>query len=497
MVQSQIRNGSLLILLVVFISACTVQRSPVTGTSRAYGYTWEEEKQLGQQADKQIQQQYGVYEDENLQRYIEDIGQEVLSVSHMRREDTDQKYKETEFSFKVLNSPTPNAFALPGGYIYVTRGMLAHLENEAQLAVVLGHEIGHVAARHSSQQAFEQQISQVALLGGAIAGEEFLGVPGGTVLNLGSQAAQFMFLKYSRDDERESDELGVEYAAMKNYEAEDGGGFFGSLERLSEQSGQDVPVWMSTHPDPGARSERIPEMAQEWREKGYEQNIENTDEFMNSLNGMIFGQNPREGFTENGTFYHPELAFQFEYPSGWNVINQPSVVAVVTEEQDAVAMMEIDSQSESPRASVSEFVSQEGFNVQAQRSASNNGMDAYEAVASAKTQEGDTYQFHVYAVEYEGNIYRFSAYTYADSFGQYEDEFMGISSSFDELNDDDILDVQPVRLDIRKADRSGTISSFIPGDLPMDISEEDIAILNQVEVDETIEEGSWIKIPRQ
>lgn len=485
------------LLLLFLITACTVQKSPVTGSNRAYGYSWEEEKKLGAQSDKQIMQQYGVYPNEDLQQYISNIGHDILSVSHMRREDTPQKYKETEFEFKVLNTPAPNAFALPGGYVYVTRGMLAHLENEAQLAVVLGHEIGHVAARHASQRAFEQQVGQVALLGGAIAGEELLGVPGGTVLNLGGQAAQLLFMSYSRDDERESDRLGVEYAAKQNYEAADGAGFFTSLERLSDQSGQSVPVWQSTHPDPGARSETIPELAQKWREKGYEQNIENTDRYMNHIDGIIYGNNPREGFAENGTFYHPELAFMFQYPSDWNIINQPNMVAVVTEEQDAVSIMEIDSKSESPRASVSAFVGQKGFTVRGQGSAQNNGMNAYEAVATAKNKQGNTYQFYVYAVEYDGNIYRFTSYTTVPKFSQYESEFAEISNSFDELNDEDILQIQPVRLEVRKANHSGTISSFLPDNLPQDITEEDVAILNQVKLDETVEEGNWIKIPRQ
>src|SRR5699024_9479792 len=194
--------------------------------------------QIGKKSDKQIQQQYGVYQDESLQQYIKRIGKKVLSKSHLRREDTPAKYKNTEFHFRVLNSEVPNAFALPGGYIYVTRGLLAHLENEAQLAVVLGHEIGHVAARHSSQRAFEQQVGQIALLGGAVAGQEILGVPGGEILSMGSQAAQLLFLSYGREDERESDQLGVEYASMEHYNAAEGAGFFTALKRISEQSGQ-------------------------------------------------------------------------------------------------------------------------------------------------------------------------------------------------------------------------------------------------------------------
>src|SRR5699024_4209201 len=214
----QLRNTAIIVIAALLAASCVMQRSPITGKKRAYGYSWEEEIKLGAEADKQIQQQYGVYQDEELQQYVDEIGQNILAQSHMRRADTPQKYKETEFHFRILNTPVPNAFALPGGYIYVTRGLLAHLENEAQLAVVLGHEIGHVAARHSSQRAFEQQVGQLALVGGAVGGE-ILGLPGGDILQLGSQAAQLLFLSYSRDDERESDRLGVEYAAMEHYDA--------------------------------------------------------------------------------------------------------------------------------------------------------------------------------------------------------------------------------------------------------------------------------------
>jgi predicted Zn-dependent protease len=491
-----IRNIALLLVFGFIVSYCVVQKSPVTGSKRAYGYSWEQELKIGKQADQQIQQQYGVYDDEELLNYVNDIGQEVLSVSHMRREDTEPKYQETEFYFRVLNSPIVNAFALPGGYVYVTRGMLSHLENEAQLAVVLGHEIGHVAARHASQRAFEQQVGQLALLGGAIAGQELLGVPGGSILELGGAAAQFLFLSYSRDDERESDRLGVEYAAMKNYEAAEGAGFFRALERISEQSGQSLPTWASTHPDPGARAKTIPDLAEEWEEKGYKQNIFGTEEYMSHIDGMIYGNNPREGFAENGNFYHPELEFQFEYPLDWQLINQPSLVAVVNEEQDAVSIMQIDSVS-SPEESIRNFVNQEGFTLESQDDTDHHDLEGYAAIASATSQDNTQYLFYIYAVSYGGNIYQFISYSVADKFSTYQPQFEEISHSFRELNDDDILDIQPVRLQTIKTDRAGDLSSFLPDELPMDIGEEELAIVNQVELGETIEEGTWIKIPRQ
>ncbi|WP_440998640.1 M48 family metalloprotease [Fodinibius sp. SL11] len=484
------------LVLSFFISSCSVQKSPITGSKRAYGYSWQQELQIGQEADQQIQQQYGVYDDKEVQQYVERIGQEVLEVSHMRREDADPQYRNTEFYFRVLNSPVVNAFALPGGYIYVTRGLLAHLENEAQLAVVLGHEIAHVAARHASQRALEQQLGQIALIGGAVAGEELLGVPGQSVLQLGGQAAQFLFLSYGRNDERESDELGVEYAAMKKYEAEDGAGFFSALERISNQSGHTIPTWQSSHPDPSERAKRIPELAEQWRQRGYEQNVENADEYMKVIDGIIYGVNPREGFTENGVFYHPDLKFLFDYPDKWEVVNQPTLVAAVSPEQDAISLMEIDANADSPQTSVMNYVSQDGFTVQSKQSTRQNGLNGYRAMATATTEDGTQYRFLVYAVTYDGNIYRFTNYSLADKFGIYQPNFEQTSYSFEELTDQDKLNRKPVRLQTKRMDRSQPLSS-LTDNLPMDITSEDVAIINQIDDDATVEQGSWIKIPRQ
>lgn len=208
------RFGTLAVLIITsaFLTSCSVSRSPVTGKKRAYGYSWQQEIALGKEADPQIVAQYGLYDDKDLAEYVNRIGQEVLAKSDMKRPDQLQEYKDTEFFFRVLDSSVVNAFALPGGYIYVTRGLLAHLENEAQLAVVIGHEIGHVAARHGSQRAFEGQLGQLGVIAGAIGGA-MAGVNPNQILQAGSQATQLLFLKYGRDDELESDRLGVEWSA--------------------------------------------------------------------------------------------------------------------------------------------------------------------------------------------------------------------------------------------------------------------------------------------
>ncbi|MDX1639858.1 MAG: M48 family metalloprotease [Balneolaceae bacterium] len=481
----------------ITVTSCVVQKNPVSGKSRAYGYSWSEELKIGREADQQIQQQYGVYDDEELVNYVETLGQEILSVSHMRREDTDPKYRNTEFYFRVLNSPVVNAFALPGGYIYVTRGLLSHLNNEAQLAVVLGHEIGHVAARHASQRAFEQKVGQIALVGGAIAGQELLGLPGQDLLNLGSTATQLMFLKYGRDDERESDRLGVEYAAMRNYVAAEGADFFTSLKRISENAGQNIPSFLSTHPEPGEREKTIPRLAKQWEQKGYSQNRLNRDEYMNMIDGIIYGNNPREGFTRNDTFYHPDLKFSYPVPGGWRVINEPSRVILANQDGNAVMIMTIDSEASTARQSVQAFISQEGITVTGQSGTQNNGLEAYEATATAVTQDGTELGIFTYAVEFGGNIYRFIAYTTAAQFSAQKSNFTATAYGFDELEDPEILNIQPVRLEIINTDRSGVFRSFLPETLPMNITEEELAIVNQVQLDDEIEAGRYLKIPRQ
>jgi predicted Zn-dependent protease len=497
--KSIFKNISLLLILVFIVSACSIQRSAISGEKRAYGYSWEQEKQIGKDADQQIQQQYGVYDNDELQKYVDNIGQEMLTVSHMNRTDTPSEYEGTDFYFRVLDNAVVNAFALPGGYVYVTRGLLSHLDNEAQLSVVLGHEIGHVVARHASQRVFEQQMGQIALIGGALGGE-LMGLPGGDILGIGSQAAQMLFLSYNREDERESDRLGVEYASMQHYKAAEGAEFFISLERMSQQSGQSLPSWQSTHPDPAERANNIPKLAEEWKVKGYEQTLDNTDEYMGKLDNMIYGENPREGFTRDTFFYHPDMKFQFPYPDGWQVINQRSLVAVVSGDQDAVSIMTLDGKSAGAEASVHEFLNQEGITTIAKSNKQSNGLAAFQAEATGQTEGGTQLKFLIYAIEYNDSIYRFLHYTEAEKYGTYSSRFNEISNGFKRLSDTSILNIQPVRLQSLKTSRSGTFRSFLPANLEsfsITLLPEDLAIMNQVGLDEQISSGTWLKLPRQ
>lgn len=490
-------HSILFVALMVFVSACALQESPITGQKRAYAYSWEQEKQIGQDVDREIVAEYGIYDDSAVEEYVVNLSERVLQVSHMRRDDAKDMYKNTEFTFRVLDSPVVNAFALPGGYIYVTRGLLAHLNNDAQLAVVQGHEIGHVAARHASQRGLQQTIGQVAVIGGAILGQELLGLPGEAILNISSTAAQFLFLSYSRDNERESDRLGVEYAAMDGFAAEEGAAFFTSLKRMSENSGQAIPNMLSSHPNPGEREQNIPRMANEWREKGYEQTERNTERYMRMLNGIVYGENPRNGFVDEGRFVHPELRFQYPVPDNWRVINQTSQVVYVNPNGDAVMILRIDSESSTAQQSVEQFINQDGFEVQRRGEATSSGRwQAFEADAVVQ-DEGGRLGVNVYAVEYGGRIYRFINYTEESKFNNMSEIFTSVTNAFDELTDDWIINIEPVRLRVAQIDRDTRFRNLLPGDLPMNIEAEEIAILNQVQLDDIIPAGTYIKIPVQ
>ncbi len=500
-----IRNGlvnrwltrvALVVILAGFVassSGCTIGRSPVTGDRRAYGYSWEQERKIGEQSDKQIIATYGVYDNEELSEYVESVGQLVLEHSDMRGPEVAERFRETPFTFRVLDSPILNAFALPGGYIYVTRGILAHMQNEAQLAVVLGHEIAHVAARHASQRKFEQSLGQIGLLGGAILGQEVLGLPAQQILNLGSTATQLLFLRYSRGDERESDDLGVEYAAKAGYEVSEGAGFFGVLERMGEQQEGGLPTWMSSHPDPGNRAETIRQLAERWNEQ-LETDMTRVDqeEFFGRLDNIVLGSDPRQGFVRGSSFYHPELAFQFGVPAEWKVSNQPAQVQMIGPNEQAALIFQIAQDASSPQDAARSLTQQQGIVAVGEQQLEINNMPAHELVARF-SQQGQTYRLLITAIELEDTIYRFVGYTSESRFANYRDTFRSSSRSFDRLTDPDLLNVQPTRLQITAADQTSPLRDLLPAELPSDLTAEGLAIMNQRELDETIEAGTPIK----
>ncbi len=484
---------TMLLLFTFVVSSCVVQRSPVTGNKRAYGYSWAQELQIGAEADPHIVAQYGLYDDPEIQAYVKRIGEEVLANSHLRRPDAEQQFRDAPFTFRVLDSPIVNAFALPGGYVYVTRGLLAHVESEAQLAVVLGHEVGHVAGRHGSKRAATAQFGQLGLIAGAVIGQEVLGLPAGDLLSTGSSVAQLMFLRYGRDDERESDLLGVEYAALSGYQAEEGAAFFTTLKRLSDKAGQSIPSMLSTHPDPGEREQTIRKLAAEWESQVSMTKL-GANEHLRMIDNIVIGDDPRQGYVENGTFFHPQLKFLFPVAQEFQVINQPTQVAMVDKDQKAVMIMTIAQNVSSAKDAAQKFRAQEGLTIVDAGSSTSGILPSEIVIADAAMQNGGEVRLAVQFTEYGGNVYQILGYSAKADFANWENKFGYTMRGFGPLSDPSKINVSPNRLKVISATSTGPFNRFVPSNLPTAFTAEDIAILNQVGMTQTVPAGEMLKI---
>ncbi len=491
-------RATVLLALVVASTGCGVtSRDIVTGQRRGFGYSWAQQVQLGRESDPQIVSQFGQYDQRTLEAYVNDIGQRLLAVSHLRRAEASAEVRATPFTFRVLDSPVINAFALPGGYIYVTRGLLANVENEAQLAVVLGHEIAHVARQHSARQAFEAQRSQVGLMAGAILGQAVLGGSAAeNIMNVGGQGLQLLQLKYGRDDETEADALGVEYATLAGYRAEEGSDFFTSLKRLSQSSGSTLPEFLSSHPDPGNREVRVRQLAQEWAARASTPpTLVREAEFDRQIDGIVFDENPRQGFVENGTFYHPDLRFQFTVPSGFQVQNDAAQVLMGPSNGGAIAQMTISTQASAADAARA-VSSQQGATVVNSGATTVNGLRAFQVVLDGQTQQGVIRVAYMF-VEYDGRVYQLAAMSSQQGFATFQNAFGQFFGSFRALTDSRILAIQPIRLDFRAVARAAAFRSLLPSNLPEGVTAEELAIANQVDINAQIPAGTQIKVVRR
>lgn len=482
-----------LLLAPLLLSGCSVSHSMVTGQKRAYAYSWQQEIELGREADREIVEEMGLYDDPALTAYVARVGEEVLSRSHFRRPETSPEYRGTEFTFRVLDTPLVNAFAIPGGYVYVTRGLLAHLENEAQLAVVLGHEVAHVAARHTSQQMLQSQIGMIGLLGVAVLGEELYGI-GEEVLGVGEIGFSLLLLRHGRGHEEESDRLGVEYASLAGYRAAEGAGFFTLLERMQEEDGW-FPTFLSSHPDPGKREETVQHLAAEWQAQGHAAARVAQDELYDAIDGMVLGRNPRHGFVEDGTFHHPDLRFRFAVPGGWKVEHEHAQVQMVDRSEEAVLLFRPRRGHSSARDAAEEFITENELRVTHEGSDGWGGVRAYRVEAETGEEE-DVTRLLLRFVEHGGRVYLFAGIASAEHYGSHERTFERVMESFGRLTDPHVLSVQPVRLRIVAAPRSAPFRSLVPGKLPPDFDAEDLALVNHLRLGDHVPAGTRLKLTR-
>lgn len=451
--------------------------NPATGERELALISEEQEIELGRQSSQQVEQSIGLVENDALESYVAQVGRTLAARSER---------PELPWAFGVVDDPTPNAFALPGGYIYVTRGLVTLLTSEAELAAVLGHEIGHVTARHSVSQISRAQLAQLGLGLGTVLSPEIA-----RLSDLLGTGLQVLFLKYGRDDERQSDELGFRYMLDAGYDVTEVPDVFTALLGTSELAGQSaLPGWLASHPTERERIESARRRAAELDPAAAEGLHGGRDAYLDAIDGTVYGENPRNGFFRGDAFYHPELIFRFRVPADWQRQNLASTVQAVSPEQDAAVELSI-VPAPSERAAAEGFFSSAA--VVAVQSAADriNGKPAVLSEFRAESS-GGIVRGYVAHIRHGELVYRLAGYAPEPAFPARAAELRDIVTSFSDIDDPEILEMQPSRVEIVTTPRGMTLAEFaeeFPSAIPID----ELALINHVAVDTTIPAGTRLK----
>jgi predicted Zn-dependent protease len=438
---------------------------------------------LGREADPQIVAQFGLYEDSALQRFIREKGRQMAAISHR---------PNLQYEFRVVDSEVLNAFAVPGGFVYFTRGIMAHFNNEAEFAGVLGHELGHITARHGVEQQRNSILGQLGIIAGIIIAPEL-----SQFAEAASTGLALLFLKFGRDAERESDQLGVEYSSKIGYDAQEMADFFTTLERKSTATqSTELPEFLSTHPNPGDRQVSVSRAATEWKQKLNLTNpTVNRDVYLRRIEGLIYGEDPRGGYLENNIFYHPVLKFQFPVPANWSYQNTPQKVQVAPKDGKALMFLTA-GQGNSLQEAANAMVTQYKLQVIDSRSTTVNGIPALYVLADQQPQQQGqpVLRTQSYLIQYGGGIYHMLGVSTTADFPNYEQYFFSSMQGFRELNDPVKLNKKPERVRIRTVQSATTLSQAFRSFGVPDRRHDEFAILNGMKLTDNLPAGTLIKI---
>ena len=475
-----------LVLMLLLLHSCA--KNPVTGKRDFMLMSEGQEVAMGQQSDPEIKAYMGVYEDPTLQRFINEKGQQMAAISHR---------KNLKYQFKIVDSPVVNAFAVPGGYVYFTRGIMAHFNNEAEFAGVLGHEIGHITARHSAKQYSNAMLAQLGLVAGSVISPTFA-----QYADVASQGLQLLFLKFGRDAESQSDKLGVEYSTKIGYDAQEMSEFFSTLDRLRKvQGGEEIPTFLSTHPDPADRERKVAKYADDWKKKVDKSTLKvGRDNYLRMIDGLVYGEDPKQGFVENNMFYHPVMKFQFPIPALWKVNNTPEQVQIVEPQGQAFMLLTM-AEGNSLDAATQSLL--EKYQLQVVKSAREtvNGFNAIAVIAdqasTSQTQQqsqATSVRTLIYTIQYGSNIYAMIGAAAKQTFNNYAGTFQNTMRSFAELTDQEKINREPERIRIKTVERTASLQNALTGFQMPSARLEEIAVLNGMQLNETVQSGTLIKV---
>jgi predicted Zn-dependent protease len=477
-------------------SACSRVVNPATGQTEFTAMSPAQEQQIGQEQHPQVLVQFGgPYDDAELQRYVTRIGDELAAVSEL---------PDLDFTFTVLNSEVINAFALPGGYVYITRGLLALADNEAELAGVMAHEIGHVTARHSAQRYSRGVLAQ----GGLAIGTVLAGVLGGAaaadlVQQAGGLGAQAYLAGYSRDQEFQADELGVRYMARAGYDPTAMSSFLEKLERndqlmrrLAGRDGDADPAssWFATHP---RTPERVLRAAEEASAATAGDNRTVREDYLAQIDGMVYGEDPSQGFVRGRTFVHPELRFAFEVPQGYRIVNTPA--AVIGQAQNS--LMKFDAVRAPAGQDVAAYLARDWARELGAERLDNvsqsqvNGMPAASAVAPGQLDNEQQVTLAL-AVLRAGDeqVYRFMFVSSGRMSSAQASAYQATVNSFRRLSADDAAAMQARRLRVVTVEPGQGIQDLARRMAVDSLPQEQFELLNGLDSGESLSPGQKVKL---
>jgi predicted Zn-dependent protease len=452
------------------------------------------ERKQGDEAHPQLLAEFGGAYNGPQAAYVNRIGQNIAVQSGLSRSPKD-------FTVTLLNSPVNNAFAIPGGYVYVTRQLMALMNDEAELAGVLGHEVGHVAAQHSKKRQSAATRNQILGVLGAVLGSAIgdngglLGGLGGLLQNNAMQVAQMATLGFSRGQELEADQLGVQYLKKAGYDPLALSTMLASLAnqtnleaRLSGGDARSIPEWASTHPDPASRVRNAESLAARVGTGG----VRNADAFLASVDGVLYGDDPAQGVVEGRDFLHPDLRLKFTVPNGYGMQNGADAVSVsgnggqaqfstAAYSGDMNAYIAAVFKAVAGKASISPGTVQR---------TTVNGIPAYYSVARANTQSGQV-DVTVFAYEFSrSSAFHFVALTKAGGASVFDPMFTSVRR----LNASEAAAIRPRRVDVITVARGDTIATLARRMAYSDYQTERFQVLNRLTSSSRLTPGQKVKI---
>lgn len=451
----------------------------------------DQELALGRRAHQQILRQYEIYSDNALQQYVQGVGKALAANSHR---------PGLVYRFTVLDSKEVNAFALPGGYVYITRGLLAYLESEAELAAILSHEIGHVTARHSVRQYSAAQAASLGAIAGAIFFPEMATLGVGDLVNVLGTA---LLRGYGREHELEADRLGAEYIARLGYPP---GAMIDVIRglksqeifetRIAREEGREPQVYhglFSTHPDHDTRLREVITQAGHYQNSPRPAGL-SREEFLRKLDGLVFEDSPREGIVRGGDFFHLELGVALRFPAAWRVKNLPDRILAVAPGQ--AAMLRVTVQDLNKRIPPRSFmIEQLGLrNLAAEGQISPSGLEGHSAVALVETEFGRR-EARISVIYFDDRAYIVAgSIRDAADIARYDTAFLETAKSFHPLSAEERRQVRPLRLALMEA-TGQTSFAALARDSPLGAhAEQRLRLINGLYPEGEAKPGSWLKI---